>query len=111
VLGWLHNNRRPVAVSMLVFKDPVGGRDNWSTLVGRSFGEVLDPPPTSVVSSGHAVCIVGFRPDPTERLGGFFLFRNSWGPHWGRQAQPEPGYGFLSAGQLEDYCIEACQTS
>jgi len=101
---------RPVAVSLLVFRDPTSKISNWNTVSGRKFGEVLDPPPTSIVSGGHAVCLTGFRPDDEEPNGGYFVVRNSWGStQWGRQAKPRAGYGFVSATYVEEFCVEVCQ--
>jgi hypothetical protein len=65
---------------------------------------------------GHAVCIVGFQPDPDEALGGWFIFRNSLGQRWSKYAPvqgdvtlpvvPEQGFGALSATHLEQYVYE-----
>lgn len=106
----LRDAGRPVAVSLLVFRDPSTNTSNWNTVSGRKFGEVLDPPPTSVVSGGHAVCLTGFRPDEEEPNGGHFVVRNSWGStNWGREAKPRAGYGFVSATYVEQFCVEVCQ--
>ena len=102
-------------MSVPVFADPraPGGRDNWNTPLSV-FGVVMDPVATAVVIGGHAVCLVGFAPDPAERMGGYFILRNSWGRGWaasapseGRHA-PEPGHGQISASYLEAYCWEYC---
>ncbi|MBR0758033.1 C1 family peptidase [Bradyrhizobium jicamae] len=70
---------RPVAATLPVYADLrfPGNPDNWNTAVGENYGRVMDPPPVSKVVSGHAICIVGFEPDPMEQKGGFFVFRNS----------------------------------
>jgi len=104
---------RPVAVSMPEYHDPgpPAGVTNWRTgdawqtgIVGvRAPGWVMAP-------SGHAVCILGFVSDPTEALGGWFIFRNSWGLVWGAGAPdanapvevPKPGYGALAASHVEE---------
>lgn len=39
---------------------------------------------------GHSVVIVGYRKDPAFPGGGYFIFRNSWGPTWGDQ-----GHGYI----------------
>jgi hypothetical protein len=106
---------RPVAVSLPVFSDPQnpGGADNWSTGVGWDYGRVLNPPPTSVVTSGHCVCVTGFVSDVTEPKGGYFIFRNSWGTRWAQYAPapgnsyaPAQGYGEVSAAYVDAYCWE-----
>ena len=109
--------QRPVAVSLPVFRDRLLPQaDNWNMGVGLSFGRVIDPPPTSVVDGGHAVCFTGFEPDPTEPKGGWFIFRNSWGTlAWGNSlpaplpyVAPEVGYGQISATYVDRYLIEMC---
>lgn len=103
---------RPVAISLPVFEDPISKVNNWSTAVGVRFGIVLDPPPTSVVSGGHAVALTGFVEDPVEPNGGYFIVRNSWSTGWGHQLPnpaahgPEPGYGQVSASYVQEYLWE-----
>jgi hypothetical protein len=116
LLNFLTGSRRPVAISLPVFRDPLtpSGADNWNTQVGFQFGRVLDPPPTSLVIGGHAVCVTGFVHDPSEPMGGWFIFRNSWGTVWAGAApaspsmSPEPGYGYISATYVEKYLWEMC---
>ncbi len=112
ILNALVKTRRPVAVSVPVFQDPISAGDNWTTPVGLQYGRVLDPPPTSLVVGGHAVCITGFITDPAEATGGWFTFRNSWGLSWARLAStpeskaPELGYGYISATYINKYLWE-----
>lgn len=40
---------------------------------------------------GHSVVLVGFRRDPAFPGGGYFVFRNSYGPGWG-----DAGHGYVS---------------
>jgi hypothetical protein len=109
---------RPVAISLPVFADTLvtDGTTNWTAPVGWSYGRVLNPPPTSVVRDGHAVCIVGFEPDPDEPCGGYFICRNSWGTRWAQAAPsgansrtPEPGYGEISATYVDTFLWELLQ--
>lgn len=109
---------RPVAISLPVFKDAFFRNDpssptNWTMASGWAYGRVLNPPPQSVAVGGHAVCIVGWEPDPSEPQGGYFIIRNSWGTNWGAQApstgnsySPAPGYGEISASYVENYTWE-----
>lgn len=102
---------RPVAVSLPVFLppgSPPGSADNWWQAPVVSDGFVQDPPPEwSSAGAGHAVCILGFRPDANPALeGGWFVFRNSLGARWATDAPddsvadpvvPGRGYGAISA--------------
>lgn len=106
---------RPVAISLPVFQDPIfpTGPTNWTTPSGWSYGRVLNPIPRSVVVGGHAVCVVGYEPDPDEPQGGYFIVRNSWGPIWASQApsagnsySPEPGYGEIAASYVDAFLWE-----
>jgi len=114
----LHQNNRPVAACFAVFRDPTmpTGSHGWATKVAWSYGRILNPPPTSVVAGGHCVCITGYVADANEPLGGYFIFRNSWGPDWAKLApsagvtySPEQGYGEISASYVNKYCWELMQ--
>jgi hypothetical protein len=65
----------------------------WGTaLVGGI--DVMNVPPLSqkstAVVDGHSVPLVGYRKDSAFAGGGYFVFRNSWGPAWG-----DGGYGYM----------------
>lgn len=106
---------RPVAVSLPVFRppgSPPGSADNWWLPSVVADGFVQDPPPDwPFAEAGHAVCLLGFRPDPDPALeGGWFVFRNSLGDRWATEAPddsvPDPvvpgrGYGAISARYLD----------
>ena len=117
VINAMTTAQRPVAVSLPVFGNPLHpGADNWNTAVGIAYGRVLDPPPTSVVVGGHAVCFTGFVPDASEPAGGWFILRNSWGtlawanslPSTAPYVAPEVGYGQVSATYVDRYLLEMC---
>jgi hypothetical protein len=117
VINAMMSAQRPVAVSLPVFGDPLfPSSDNWNTAVGISYGRVIDPPPTSVVIGGHAVCFTGFVPDSSEPKGGWFILRNSWGtlvwanslPATPPYVAPEVGYGQISATYVDKYLMEMC---
>ena len=107
----------PVAVTLPVSQDPLspGLATNWTSEVAQDFGFVLNPVPFSQISSGHAVCLTGFAPDPREPLGGYFIVRASWGTDWGRLLPhpsyhgPAPGYGQVSATYVEQFLWEYAQ--
>jgi Papain family cysteine protease len=106
------NQGHAVAVSLPVFEDPISKITNWNTPVAIGLGVVIDPPPTSVMSGGHAVCVTGFVSDPNEPTGGYFIIRNSWSVNWGHRLPaagaygPEPGYGQLSATYVDRFLME-----
>ncbi|WP_375341272.1 C1 family peptidase [Xanthomonas perforans] len=108
---------RPLAVSLPVFSDPLAGpsSNNWNSPTGILYGEVLDPPPTSIVTGGHAACLTGFVPDAMEPSGGYFIIRNSWGVDWGCDLPsvtwhgPEAGYGQISATYVDQFLWEWAQ--
>ena len=111
---------RPVAISIEMRRDKGAGQghNNWATTDALSLGLVPDPPgeETGVFDAGHAVCVVGFVPHPDERLGGYFLARNSWGEGFGQygancqdltlKPHLRPGYAMLSASYVEEYARE-----
>ncbi len=115
----LHQNNRPVAICLPVFKDQAlgpTGPHGWGTLVAWNYGRILNPPPTAVCVGGHCVCITGYVGDSSEPLGGYFIFRNSWSQNWARNApsqgnsySPEQGYGEISATYVDKYCWELMQ--
>jgi Papain family cysteine protease len=116
LLNAFASRQRPLAISLPVFGDAFNPQaHNWNSALGFLYGLVLDPPPTSVVLGGHAVCISGFQPDPGEPLGGWFIIRNSWGTTvWGKALPatgyfgPEAGYGQVSATYVDKYLWELC---
>lgn len=60
----------PFVVGITVF-------ESFESLAVEKTGEVPMPDPKEQPIGGHAVCVVGYRPD------GSFVVRNSWGPDWG----------------------------
>jgi hypothetical protein len=112
-------DRGTVVVAVPVFKDPDApeGLTNWWSPRARRHGIVPDPllPPWEKVS-GHAVCVLGFQPDPEEPQGGWFIFRNSVGADWAsgapnpfsqdRPRVPARGWGAISGRYVEGFCWE-----
>lgn len=112
----------PVAVSLPVFSD-ANGMNAWTSGEAWRYGSVQDPPAKGIaeLSGGHAVCIVGYVPDPDDSGGGAFIFRNSWGTEWGSElptvdpvyrdvyVSPRPGFGQVSAGYIDTYLWEMFQ--
>ena len=60
--------------------------------------ELIEVPPANAVFDGHSIALVGYVDDP-QKNGGVFLFRNSWGPHWGQN-----GYGSISCALRKSLC-------
>ncbi len=62
--------------------------------------ELIQVPPPNAVEDGHSIALVGF--DDSRNNGGVFLFRNSWGPKWGKN-----GYGIISYAYTRTYANDA----
>jgi hypothetical protein len=56
----------------------------------------------SPMFDGHSIALVGFREGKEFPGGGYFIFRNSWGPKF-----CDEGYGFLSFQYIRDYSNDA----
>jgi hypothetical protein len=110
---------RPVAVSLFRYHDPSTpqNEDNWSNHSTQYYGRVMYPPTTQALLRGsHSVCVTGYRPDPGGSSGGgYFIFKNSWGPGWATWAgppnsyAPESGYGDMSVNYVNLACWEILQ--
>jgi C1A family cysteine protease len=59
-------------------------------------------PKTAPMFDGHSIDLVGFRESPAFPGGGYFIFRNSFGPSFGSH-----GYGFVSFQYLRTYANDA----
>jgi hypothetical protein len=111
---------RPVAISIPQFRDPRLDDDapnNWWMPLVRVYGEVMNRQDyMTPAQTGHAVCLIGFQPDPDEKLGGWFILRNSVGLRWGTglpiNGKEDPprvkarGYGAIAASHIEDCVFE-----
>ncbi len=62
--------------------------------------EVTHVPPSNAVEDGHSIALVGYLHDAKQ--GEVFLFRNSWGPRWGKN-----GYGIISMAYVRAYANDA----
>lgn len=77
----------PVAVGMWW---PAPGSFAWRSVRGVPL--IVTPTARRVDAvDGHSVALVGFRKDRAFPGGGYFIFRNSFGPGWG-----DGGYGYVS---------------
>ena len=82
----------------LVHGHPVACGLRWpKTLKGY---EVIQVPPPRAVEDGHSIALVGYLHDPKQ--GAVFIFRNSWGPRWGKN-----GYGTISWAYVRAYANDA----
>lgn len=96
------------------------GYTNWTLPQTMSSGIVYCPDDAANPNlkdsrkDGHVVCLTGFVPDTSEPLGGWFIFKNSWGLEFGvnnggfkKSKFPlRRGFGMLSATHVENYCWE-----
>ena len=64
--------------------------------------QILGVPPPAKVSDGHSIMFTGYTDDPGRPGGGVFLFRNSFGPKWGKD-----GYGVMSFAYAQRYANDA----
>jgi hypothetical protein len=106
---------RPVAILVSVFGDANTQLTTWETALAWQYGEILDPLPGLVNFGGHTVIVTGFRPDPAESTGGYFIVRNSYSTSWASVANAAPigqlssgrqGYGIISATYVDNYLEE-----
>ncbi len=118
ILGFLQAGL-PVALGVPLFQHP-SGLSNWTLPSAMRSGVVPCPEDEGAPvldgprDDGHVVCITGFIPDPQEPLGGWFVFRNSWGLDFASHATiptdetsiQTRGYGMLSATHINAYCWE-----
>jgi hypothetical protein len=113
----LNRRRLPVAISVPVFFDTLRHNvSNWMTPRALNYGEVTNPLRGMLARGGHAVCVTGYVNDASAAGGGWFIFRNSWGPEWARLAppgvrgRPSPavGYGAISAYYVDRFLWEYC---
>ena len=107
----------PVALALPLFRDPKAppGADNWNYDYVVTSGKVADQQVGwEQLKIGHAVCVLAFQPDPSERSGGWFIFRNSVGEDWCTSPNlpsigplvPARGWGALSASLVNEHAWE-----
>ncbi len=77
---------KPVMIGMPIYEHWTGATQ--ATLLGR----LRFPLPGERKAGGHAMCVVGYRSDPSAPGGGYFIVRNSWGTEWGKHNIDGPGY-------------------
>ncbi|QYU70034.1 hypothetical protein J4558_07935 [Leptolyngbya sp. 15MV] len=115
---------RPVAITIPTFRDPMSTSKttNWTDAYARVTGVVRPKKANWDFVGGHAVCILGFQPATKDTLGGYFIFRNSWGDRFAKQpltpaapqgggkpvepTVPARGYGAIGASEIEAYVSE-----
>jgi hypothetical protein len=105
----------PVVVGLPLFQH-ASGLNNW--ILPSTIRSGMVPCPDDLGAhvlegpraDGHVVCLTGYRPDPAEPSGGWFVFRNSWGLSFGTHSALKlagtRGYGLLSATHINNYCWE-----
>lgn len=88
--GILGVERLPLLVATRVYRRAWEYGDRTGTIGGGDRHEDKD-------LGLHMICLIGYRRNDLNRCGWDFLFRNSWGPHWGRD-----GNAWISGDLLED---------
>lgn len=58
---------------------------------------------------GHAVFVVGYKPDANAAGGGYLIIKNSWGVNWGDHGYFYMPYELLSNGMVSDLWIAVAQ--
>ena len=92
---------RPVAIPVPVFR-------NWDSNPNtNAYGLIPMPLPNSVLTGGHAMCVVGYAQDDDFPGGGGFILRNSWGTDWAPRSPVLPGYGVIPFAYIDLYAWEA----
>jgi Papain family cysteine protease len=85
----------PVAVGMWW---PVAGAFQTTAVAGVNIVTDLGKVPSGSLKDGHSVVLVGYAQHGQFPGGGYFIFRNSFGPTWGDQ-----GHGYVSFQYLHKY--------
>lgn len=98
---------------------PVVTEGDWFRGDALNFGQIRYPDEhddTLRPIGGHTVCLTGFLPPEAGDTvsGGWFQFRNSLGPRFAYYRDEDttntraiaPGYGVISARDVDDYCWE-----
>jgi len=85
----------PVAVGMWW---PQKGKFQTTSVAGVNLIADLGRAPAGALVDGHSVVLVGYAQHSQFPGGGYFIFRNSWGPSWG-----DRGYGYISFQYLSRY--------
>lgn len=78
----------PVAVGLWW---PRKGTFQTTTVAGVGIIRDLGKAPSGSLVDGHSVVLVGYALHSQFPGGGYFIFRNSWGPTWG-----DRGHGYIS---------------
>lgn len=108
---------KPVVAALPIFTVP--GMNIFTSVEAQRFGRASYPPKDLAVTldpvDGHAVCLVGYQRRSTDRLDGWFVFRNSFGTEaFARDREtdcrtpraPAPGYGLIPVVDVERWCWE-----
>lgn len=130
---WVNNGDEVAVASILAEKIQQGipvvatfailggiGKQAWFGRLARRRGLVRYPSDVNAAHlkpiGGHTVCLIGvIGDDSLSENPGWFLFRNSYGPNRFAHSAPEngllsfkpaPGYGIISAEDVDRYCWE-----
>ena len=97
--GANHRRPMPICAGLATFEGCDGGGRFEFPATDEVNGKLFSK---SAFKGGHEVLFVGYEDDPTEKGGGRFFVRNSWGEEWG-----DGGYGTVSYAYVECFCNEA----
>lgn len=100
--GLLFDKPLAVAIGTFVFKS------SWRSESTRATGKLLEPYAGESHTSGHSVTLIGYVFDSSFPGGGYFIFRNSWGPKWAwKDTYCPAGYGIMSFSYAAKYVRSA----
>ena len=82
--------------------------EHWTgSWQGATLGRLRTPLPGEQKGGGHAMCLVGYRDEPSAPGGGYFIVRNSWGSDWARENRDGPGYAHLPYRLIAEQALAA----
>jgi Papain family cysteine protease len=102
VNGGLSDSQLHAVKLQLADSHPVAAGMRWPKQVHLTSDHVLNTPPPAGVSDGHSILIVGYMDDEKHAGGGMFIFRNSFGPGWGKE-----GYAYMTYAYARAYINDA----
>ena len=101
-------DRRGVgAGSAVAFAIPIYTTREETPVWTNSYGRIPMPLPGTQSFSSHAMCFVGYQPEPGTPGGGYFIVRNSWGTGFAPESPYGAGHAVLPRAYIDTYGLEA----